>query len=96
MIMENPVLTRPRAKSFRALDGKRIAVVILHDRIQSVLCGTARYVQMAQDRFLQVRVDNGQQPGNPVFEIRQSDWSGGIVADDEFGCDYQVRFAVTG
>ena len=99
MMVENPVLTRPcdgRTKSLRTLNGKRIAVVILRDRIQSVLCGIARYVQISQDFLLQVRVGSDQQPGAPVFEIKESDWSGDIVPDNDYGCDYQVRLDAVG
>jgi hypothetical protein len=92
--LKETTLTRPptgRAKSLRELDRKQIAVVIGRDRIQSVLRGIAHHLQISQEHLLQIRIRLDQHPGTPVFEIKESEWSGDIVRDDQYGCDYQLR-----
>jgi hypothetical protein len=77
-------------------DGKRIAIVIIRKHIQSVLRGTARWIQLSHDGLLQIKVNQGEEPGDPVFELRESDWRGNLVLDADFGCDFQVQINVPG
>ena len=99
MIRDNRTLMARRSRRAQPLstfDGKRIAIVIIRKHIQSVLRGVARWIQLPNDCLLQIKVDQGEEPGDPVFELRESDWCGDLVPDAHFGCDFQVRINVPG
>jgi hypothetical protein len=57
------------------------------------LRGKARYVEDDEGRALRIEVDGGShgEQGHPVFVIREANWDGSFLRDNEYGCEYQLR-----
>lgn len=81
-------------RSLRKFDGSRIAIVITHRGAATVLCGTARYVVRSSGNELAIRVEGEDATGHPTFLLQERTWQGQLVADVEFGCDWQLRLDV--
>lgn len=94
MMVDELVRERPHAVCegpLRKLCGKRIALVIAGEQFQSVMCGLARYIRLPHDFLLRITMEKGEELGDPVVEIWENSWTGTVVPDHSYGCDYQLR-----
>jgi hypothetical protein len=73
--------------------GKRFAVVLTNGRSRLALRGKGRYTHDDEGHLLRIEVNDeaNSEQGNPVFMVRENRWAGCIVADGEFGCEFQLR-----
>lgn len=74
---------------------KRFAVVLTNGKARFALRGKGRYTQDDEGNLLRIEVDDeaNSEQGNPVFVVRENQWDGRIVADAEFGCEFQLRLS---
>lgn len=69
-------------------DGQKMAVIVTHGTRRVVLCGTAVFVRDdTVGNTLSIRLEDCE-PGHPVVVISENEWSGRIVPDFHFGCDF--------
>lgn len=85
-----------KSVDFSSLDGKRIAVVLCIRNQQRVVCGTAQYVRPANKKnLLRIKLDaNGTADGSPTLYILESEWTGSVTPDGQYGCDHQIGICV--
>ena len=81
--------------SLSKFHGKRFAVVLTNGRSRLALRGQGRYTQDDEGNLLRIEVDDeaNSEQGSPVFVVRENRWDGRIVADAEFGCEFQLRLS---
>lgn len=97
MIRRNPSgssCARAGKRSLQEFDRSRIAIVITHRGVATVLRGTARYVVRSPGNELAIKVDGHEDSGHPTFLLQEKSWQGQLVPDLQFGCDWQLRLDV--
>jgi hypothetical protein len=80
-------------ESLSRFHGKRFAVVLTNGKSRLALRGKGRYTQDDEGNLLRIEVDDeaDSEQGSPVFVVREDRCDGCIVADGEFGCEFQLR-----
>lgn len=75
------------------LNGRRIVVRLSTPDRVVVVRGTGQYVgQIDGPKILRVELDSdGERDGKPVIVIDENLWSGNVLPDTEFGCDYRIE-----
>ena len=76
----------------RDCHGKRLAVIVESKTGTEVFRGRASYRKFEFGNCLRVELvsDFSDRTSGFAFCICEKDWSGEIVADAEYGCDYQI------
>ena len=76
----------------RDFHGKRLAVIVESRAGTKVFRGRASYRIFEFGNYLRIEVVNNfsDRTGGFAFCICEKDWTGEIVADAEYGCDYQI------
>jgi hypothetical protein len=90
MITENHAGKSKTRRSFSQYDNRRF-VVLLPDHVASgPLLGTAHFEHDAElGDVLRIALD-GSQLGNPHIVLTEDGFSGLILPDDRYGCDFCV------